>query len=397
MTTRRQLSSSQTVIRVSPSAQPGLVQPSLRRPRERILVGGDTVTGKTYAYLRMALNSLRKSKEQGTYPSKFFVLDTDDKLSKYMPTVYDLWEAGHDLRDPQIQKDLWDLVDSGANDFSVLYCGVGGNLYPYPSLTWNESSAATASILASCTREDWVVIDVVNRIYEQAQNLWAAAKQHSTVEDRLIQARLENPKSQEASFGGFDPGDWNTIQRIHNTIINPLYLGSQANLLFLSHIRAVNEHQETREGLLLFDAIGMEPNCANALKSLMDTIVILWSRYRIPRDERKRRVGSAYVERFMTIPKDHGRAYMTTHRFGEDFWEDFQAARRVRNYPQNIKTAEEAAGMEPYRDTLGREMAEGDSIDEAVLPESETLIMKEAPPSNNSNNSNKPRLVLRKP
>lgn len=238
------------------------------------MLGGDTVSGKTYAWFRRAKaeydRCIRDNVPKDQWP-KFFVLDTDDTCPKFM---------------------------ADGDEFDYLYYENGGNIYPYPAFSWEECAASAMKIHQTAKKGDFIVCDVINRVYEYACEAIAA---HEGID-------ITNVLMRKKGFGAFNPDQWLKVRNLFDSIVNLWIYHNQANLILVTHIKEMLDvkDRERQELLLTFDVIGFKPEGAPKLPAKMDTIVFLWASHKIPRDDGGRRQGKAYSVRYLTVLKDRG-------------------------------------------------------------------------------------------
>lgn len=316
---------------ISPNTAGRVVRPSLGIPRERIMLLGDTVSGKTYAELKLAERKRAEAITTDKPIPKFYIIDTDDALSTML---------GPDC------------------EFEHLYFENGGNVYPYTAFTYDEIRDALGSIIKNekPQRHDWVCVDVINRVYERAQDLVAQVR-GKNLDDQAFQRMREGK-----GFGAFEPNDWNLVNRAYFTFQNTLAFQMQANILLCCHIKPIIDVEgwERRENLALFDAIGMRPEGSARTVGTMDTAIAIWAK-RIIRREGSRRTGTASTVRYMWVAKDRGRG-ITSDRmtFDTDMWETFYEFRANRPKSTNITNPAEIESFEREADQF---QGDGDDTD----------------------------------
>lgn len=320
-TTAEQMGSARTQTGISPSTAGRIVRPSIGVPRERIMLLGDTVSGKTYAELKLAERKMNEAIAEEKPVPKFYVIDTDDALST--------------------------MLGPGC-EFEHLYFDNGGNVYPYTCFSYDEIREALGSIIKNekPLRHDWVCIDVINRVYERAQDLVASVR-NKNLDDAAFQRMREGK-----GFGAFEPNDWNLVNRAYNTIQNTLAFQMQANILLCCHIKPIIDVEgwERRENLALFDAIGMRPEGSSRAVGTMDTAIAIWAK-RIIRREGNRRVGQAQTVRYMWVAKDRGRGIVSDRMtFDTDMWETFYDYRTTSPKSANITDPKSVAAFEREAD-----------------------------------------------
>jgi len=222
------------------------IRPRLRPIRERIQLCGDANSGKTYAYLRLARKKLEDARTNGREPEKFFVVDTDDTMPAFL--------------------------NEGC-EFSDLYYENGGNVYPYPAFSWDEAGATIGTICREAKEGDWVIVDVINRLYDQAQR--RVAEQKGIVVTDAAFARGLN----HSGFGAFGADEWNLVTLIFNATVGRLLQNGNVNVIFVQHTTEVQPHTRERRDICpvrsaWFEAKGRADNrrcCRHGCVSLGDS------------------------------------------------------------------------------------------------------------------------------
>jgi len=272
------------------------IRPRLRPIRERIQLCGDANSGKTYAYLRLARKKLEDARTNGREPEKFFVVDTDDTMPAFL--------------------------NEGC-EFSDLYYENGGNVYPYPAFSWDEAGATIGTICREAKEGDWVIVDVINRLYDQAQR--RVAEQKGIVVTDAAFARGLN----HSGFGAFGADEWNLVTLIFNATVGRLLQNGNVNVIFVQHTTEVQPHtRERREIFALFDQLGLKPKGAPTIAGAVATVVFLWVIRPVELNERGKRV-SAKTVRWFTVLKDRGKMTYASEVYDRDFYDNLQSIRRA--------------------------------------------------------------------
>ncbi len=269
----------------------------------------------------MAQRAYEEAQATGKDSPRFFVFDLDDTLGAYLDE------------------------DSGG-EFAHLYVENGGNIYPYPAMTWAEIGGAVRVVENLAQRGDWIVWDTISRLYDRAQQQFAASM-GTTVED-LIAAKIDKMGINRAGFGAFEPSEWNAIGRMHDAFFDHLITQTRANILALAHVREQVEKRAKREGKFLYDSFGLEPVTAPRVSKVMETSILLYSWLVVRKDERGGRVGSSIARREMAIAKDRGKAYGVRVPYDTDLYETLKEIRKTGQRPRNAtdEEAEEDTGQE---------------------------------------------------
>jgi hypothetical protein len=286
------------------------------------MIAGDSVSGKSYAVARKARAAFEYAQQTDTTPPKFFWHDTDDTLPTFL---------------------------NPGDEFEDLLYSNGGNIYPYPAFNWDDAAAAYKAIHAQATGNDWIVIDVLNRLYDWAQ-LKVAQLYHIDIDDTFAQRALS-----KQGFGAFNADQWQLVVRIFESIINPAVFATHANLVVLSHLTEMSQttqRPERRELMLLFDALGFKPRGAPKVPSMMDTVMILWAVRRVPRDENNRRIGSGETVRNITLLKDRGRDAREDLIYDRDAIDALFAFRKTKHESHNVTDPKLAAEIMAHAEAV---------------------------------------------
>ena len=323
--------------------------PTLNDPRETILLTADTMAGKSYTYMRMAKmafedeDNWKIDEDKKTYIGpKFFVFDFDDTLPTFMNAGY---------------------------EFEMLYSGIGGNVYPFYCPTWEKSLATLNTIRRDSKRGDWIIFDVIARLYEQAQNL-IGRKVGKDVDETIVR-NLTAEKAR--GFGAFDPGEWNAVTRTFMSVYDRCFRTTECHILTLSHLRDVVSVRAKRETLVMFHQLGLEPITPPKVPGMQNTIVFLWNVRTVERNEKRKDIGGKTIRK-MTVIKDRGESYYYTEIFDRDFYEILEAERASgKHHPVNVTDADEVAAVEAD----GEGLLDGSGEDED--PTSDESSIEEAP------------------
>lgn len=270
-------------------ANAGFTEPRVDQPKEKILLSGDTTSGKTFAYMRLCLKLTIAALEAEKDPPRFFVIDTDAATNK--------------------------MIGPGF-EFESLSFTNGGPMYTFPAYTYEEQLKALNTIINKYKPQqgDWIVVDLISRVYDQT--LHYVARSEGMEIDQAAFDKLKAGKG----FGAFESGQWNMVNRAYFSFMNTLVLGSPANILATAHVQDMIDAAgwERREQLALYDAIGIRPDGHKRTTAFFDTAIVLWAKRVIQRDERKRRIGAAKTVRMMWIAKDRDSATAEETEFGTD-------------------------------------------------------------------------------
>ena len=287
----------------------GLIRPGLNSPKERILLAGDTNSGKSYAYMQIADRHFRAG-----LPTKFWILDTGDTAPIFLAPGY---------------------------EFEHLYFANGGNCYPFFTGDWPTLVKAANHIVQNSAKDDWVILDLASDAYSLAQQYIAEVK-GLNLNDEVARRLGLAPNSKKLGFGAFDSDTWQLVTRTYEATLRPLVNSPKLNFIGLAHVTDMmtKAGRETREPILLFDQLGMKPTGVGKLVKWANSCVVLWSVRPLDSDKNS----SPKISRYMTVVKDRSEACHYSQIFSE-FYEDFKTYRRTVAKTANVTDATEAAAM----------------------------------------------------
>ena len=263
-------------VAAAPESFPQL-KPSLGTEREKILLCGDSFSGKSFAWIQLAQKLYEEDKNRpDPQKRRVFVLDTNESATKFL---------------------------GDGREFAHLYHANGGNVYVFQCTDYEKSAGGIHYIFrmkVSLRASDWIVVDVANDWDDQSQDHIA----------QIEGARLDDLRAQKA-FGGFEPQQWNSVKRQHDALINALLKRCKSNLLMLSHIKPIVDHYNRNQVIkALFDDIGMKPQTRDYVYKQLDTVMFVWSRSIKVNNKN-------FVRRYMHIRKDRGETFNITEEFGK--------------------------------------------------------------------------------
>lgn len=252
--------------------------------RERILGFGSEGTGKTSAYLSIA---------RAIPTATFHVIDNDNTLERLLGT------------------DFTDVRDRG-------------QVIPYETYNFDETTQAIVDIQSQMTRDDWMVIDTAGKIWDQVQEWFTDQIFQEDIGDYFLKVRLEkealkqrakgNGGKDSKSLGAFEGWmDWPVINKIYHDRVSKkllqcpghLFITSEANKLAQEKQGQPGEERGVKE---LYGQLGSKPAGQKRLGHMMHT-VLFFSRMR----------GGSFK---LTTVKDRGRYNWNTEEFG-DFANDY--------------------------------------------------------------------------
>lgn len=207
---RRQVAPPPARRRLSP---PGPVTP-LHNPREvqeRILAFGVEGTGKSEAWISIAVASQESGSE-----AKFYVIDTDGSAQVSL------------LAHPE----LHNIAIYQASDPDGLLIHPDGKVTEEG--TWWEAYAEAGKIIRAARpgKDDWIVIDRLDRMWDAVQSWWIDKAYEQDEDAYWAELRAEQlqakagGKGTDRDYGGFQGNrDWVQIKKVYNTGVLGLLAG----------------------------------------------------------------------------------------------------------------------------------------------------------------------------
>lgn len=287
-------------------AQP--IFPSLNAARERMLLAGDTNSGKTFAYYQIAQDHFER--ETGV---TFWVIDTDDTSPTFMAPGF---------------------------SFEHLYFENGGNIKPFYAPDWQTIARIGNHIIQNIKPGDYIICDLASSAYSYAQEFVANLK-GLNIDDEMVRRMGVVPGTRRLGFGAFDGDTWGLVSRTFEATMRPLINSPKANFIGLAHVTDMQTSagRETREPILLFDQLGMKPSGVGKMVKMVNTCVVLWSVR--PLNERKE---SGEIVRYMTVVKDRDQACHYTRPYST-FLPDLQKFRATVSKTRNVTDEATAAAI----------------------------------------------------
>jgi DNA replicative helicase MCM subunit Mcm2 (Cdc46/Mcm family) len=170
--------------------------------REKILVYGDTGTGKTYNAFKIASHLPN---------ARFYWLDTDDAFER------------------------------GLEEFPELE----GRITSYPCQTWEQVEAAVADIEQKVKAQDWIIIDMVDALWGQVQSYFVSQVFGKKKDDYFLEVRKamrSGASIAQAAFKGWI--DWPVINAIYQDLINRVCFQMPANIYLAAKSASMTGEEE---------------------------------------------------------------------------------------------------------------------------------------------------------
>lgn len=172
----------------------------LRPPKgldpEKILVYGGYKVGKTSAWL-----SIAEMYKQTNTPGTFYCIDTDNAMRRM------LWNRELD------------------------------NVVVYTANEWSEYREAGAKVYANAQAGDWIVVDFIDRAWEEVRNWYLMEINDETPEEYFLrkkkELKAEGKGGKKSKLSLYDEIDWDIVKPEYNSFIKPFVVKTDAHLFFV--------------------------------------------------------------------------------------------------------------------------------------------------------------------
>lgn len=171
-------------------------------PPEKILVYGQAKSGKTSAWL-----SIAELYQQTGTPGTFWCVDTDDAMDRM----------------------LWNRQLS--------------NVEVIPAYDWTEYREASSKAVANAQKGDWIVVDFVDRAWEEVRNWYLTEINEESPEEYFLRKKHE---LKDAGKGGkkhrmnlYDEIDWDVVKPEYNAFIKPIVQKTKAHVFLVCEEKAI--------------------------------------------------------------------------------------------------------------------------------------------------------------
>lgn len=211
--------------------------------RERILIYGSYKLGKSTCWIDIA-DAYHKS---GNTDIHFYIVDTDFGAWKLLDEGY------QHLIDAEM------LTIYNPDDFS-------------------EMLADSKAIYRKARRGDWIVIDMIEYGWSEAQRFYTQGVFGEEPENYFLQMRKEvvaKGGKDKRAFGGFEGTDWNFISKIYTQWEFPLSMKSPANVLAIASERKLDaDRGDSTDKLKQYKNVGgMAPVGQKGIGHRFDTVL----------------------------------------------------------------------------------------------------------------------------
>lgn len=220
------------------------IGPSVRQPLERILLAGDSYSGKSFAYFSLADHLRNEALKNEQRVPNFYIIDTNDTAPK--------------------------MIGPGG-EFEHLNFEDGGNVFPYPVFGWEDYIGSMRDIRDRLQMGDWIVVDLGSDLYKLIQQ-FLAKSQGKVLSDEVF-------NKQKGKIAGFESSDWNIITSTFEPEINAILNNRLANSIIVTHLADMIDvpGRNRRETMLFFDHVGIKPSGPQMFYQKPDTVIFLYA------------------------------------------------------------------------------------------------------------------------
>lgn len=204
--------------------------------RERILVMGGAGTGKSTAWLNIALWAHRTKS-----PAKFYVTDTD---------------SGSSIRR---------MLGTPTSPYRSLT-----NVVVREAFEWSQYQRAMDEFLEAATPVDWVIADFVSTAWDSVQEYYVNQIYKSDMDEYFMSARQS--MKQGNPLDGWR--DWSVINRLYKSYANKLFQICPAHVLVTSVAEAIRETDD-KSMKAVYGPFGVRPKGQKHLSHQVHTVLLL--------------------------------------------------------------------------------------------------------------------------
>lgn len=197
------------------------------RSRERILMLGSWGTGKSEAWCSIAKWT----------PGKIFVLDTDNAIDR--------------------------LVEGQAWEDKV---------HGYDLVSWEDYTSSMEDAMKLATRDDWLVIDMVDKAWEEVQNYYIQQAFGKDAATFFLQWKTDAGKG--SPLAGEYGANWQVINKLYSGFIGKV-ARFPGHVLACTPVDSINRDQEkSKEVLDTYGRFGCKPRGQKALGHQFHTLLL---------------------------------------------------------------------------------------------------------------------------
>jgi len=183
--------------------------------RERLMLVGDTGTGKSYSCLTLA---------RELAPTPFYFIDTDDSVDRLLFT-----------------------------EFKGLT-----NVYPYPSSSWEKCEKSLEDISSKVKEGDWLVIDMLCSTWDFVQSYFVEQVFGKKIDDYFLEVRKTMKIGATRLDGLKGWVDWGVINKIYQDWVNKIMYQLPCHVAATSKVTSLMTTDEP-EIRSLFSSLGIKP------------------------------------------------------------------------------------------------------------------------------------------
>ena len=238
--------------------------------REKILVYGKWKQGKSSLWLDIMQSSYRAGLD-----IHFYIIDTDRAYYKMIEEMDIDYEAEG-------------------------YCTV------YEPDNFDELMAASRDIRGKAGEGDWVILDMLNYPWEEAQAHYTRGVFGEELDNYFLEMRRQVVAAggnDARSFGGYEGTDWNFITRIYKEFETPLTMKGRWNVFGVTEARKMDSRDDDPEKVKQYKVVsGHVPVGQKGIGHRFDSV--FWMRMRANGDRELIMVGDRGRQRTLWTPRD---------------------------------------------------------------------------------------------
>lgn len=232
--------------------------------RERILMIGSWGTGKSEAWCSIA-KWLDQTKAEG----QLYVLDTDNAVDRL------------------IEGQPW-----------------ADRIIPFDLFEWDDYIKAITEARSKGKRDDWLVVDMVDKAWEEVQNFYIQEAFGKDAASFFLQWKTDNGKG--SPLAGEYGANWQVINKLYSSFIGKV-ARFPGHVLACAPVDQVNREQEkSKEILDTYGRFGVKPRGQKALGHQFHTILLALSKgksgyaYTTIKDRKRTELSNEDVVDFVT-------------------------------------------------------------------------------------------------
>ncbi len=266
--------------KTKPKKEPMAEELLIDANRQRIELGGQPGTGKTYALFALAEMIMVEDPEAHIY-----ALDFDRGMGKVLPE--------------------WPGID---------------NITFYPGRKWEDVMDFVEKVQPLQGPRDWIFLDMIGKAWELAQNFEISMVHDNTAGKLLLEARKKMVEDNHMQAPGqFPTPDWTVIKRLHNDeFIDAITDRWDAHVVATTSLDPLDDRFDDQLLTSVFQEFGYKLDGEKRNVHRFDTIMFV--------ERRGPRI-------FIHTLKDRGRPTIKDVEVkGRSLWEDYEAALKKKGY-----------------------------------------------------------------